>query len=286
MIDFCGGGLRTGIVRRVTLLVLLVIALFGCMEGEKNKIEQAEYYYFIGEYKDAIKLLKSVGDNDSHSLYMVGFMYQNGLGVDPSETESIKWYREALRKGDAESGVKLYEILAQKGETENAVHYLRKAAEKGQRRAQLLLAEVYLKEGKRGMYNEWINKAIDQGSITARAIKEIREVEVTGVALSYAAKLLKKAMGGDADAYYQYGKIVLSSEKGEEGIFMAVNMFQRAAKRGHSDALYALGDFYLAGIGVPKNCKKAINFYRRADSKGNQDAKNRLREVYDYCSGS
>lgn len=286
MTGFCRYGLHTGIVRRVALLVLLVITLFGCMESEKSKAEQADYYYFIGEYKEAIKLWKSLGDDGPRSLYMVGFMYQNGLGVDPSETESIKWYKEALRKGDAKSGIKLYEILVQKGEIENAVHYLRKAAEKGQSRAQLLLAEIYLKEGRMEMYNEWINKAIDQGSVTAKTIKEIRESEVTGAALSYAAKLLKEAMGGDADAYYRYGKIVLSSEKGEEGIFMAVNMFQRAAKRGHPDALYTLGDFYLAGIGVPKDCKKAINFYRRSDSKGNQDAKNRLKEVYNYCSDS
>ncbi len=252
------------------------------MESEKSKTEQAEYYYFIGEYKEAIKLWKSLGGNDPRSLYMVGYMYQNGLGVDPSEKESIKWYKEALRKGDPKSGIKLYEILVKKGETENAIHYLRKAAEKGQRRAQLLLAEMYFKEGNTDEYYKWINKAIDQGSITAKVINEIRESEATGAHLSEAAKVFKKVMAGDADAYYQYGVIAMSSE-GRSDIPMAINMFQRAAKLGHPKALYMMGKIYLGGIGVPKSCKKSIDFFREAERKGDQDSKRDLAEAIRYC---
>ncbi len=267
----------------VWLMPIALVAVFsGCGESISEKSEQAERYYMIGKYSSAMKLWTSVGNQDPHALYMIGFMYQNGLGVREDEGEAIKWYMKSMDKGYAKSGLKLYEILVDQGSFDTAINYLRRTAEKGQARAQLLLAEIYWKEGNVDEYFKWINKAIDQGNITAKVLNEIRESEATGAPLSEEAQVFKKVMAGDADAYYQYGVIAMSSEGGSD-ISMAVNMFQRAAKLGHPKALYMMGKIYLGGIGVPKSCKKSIDYFRAAERKGDQDSKRGLAEAIHFC---
>lgn len=80
--------------------------------------------------------------------YVLGFMYQQGLGVQQDYSTAIKWYNAAANQGQADAEEKLG-ILFQRGmgvakdDTQAAAWY-RKAADHGQPDAQALLGMAYV----------------------------------------------------------------------------------------------------------------------------------------------
>lgn len=60
--------------------------------------------------KKAIELLLETVSISAEANFKLGYMYENGIGVDKNSEEAIKWYKSAIEKGHDEATERLYAI--------------------------------------------------------------------------------------------------------------------------------------------------------------------------------
>ena len=61
-------------------------------------------FYNRGDYGSALScFLKAAERGSAYAQYHLGLMYKNGLGVQQSDTEAVKWYQKAAEQGDADA---------------------------------------------------------------------------------------------------------------------------------------------------------------------------------------
>lgn len=90
-------------------------------------------------------------------------------------------------------------------------------------------------------------------------------------------------VGNIPDAQYLLGKALKS--KGTAERIRAANFLTRASKQGHPDAMYELGLMYEGGSTVPKLPYKALSLYEQAASQGHEKASYRLAQYYHWGGG-
>ena len=74
------------------LTLLGPIGSFAQTETELNADIQAE-----------LKALKVDAQSDSSKQYLLGLMYENGLGVDPDISQAVQWYQRAAKGGNGKA---------------------------------------------------------------------------------------------------------------------------------------------------------------------------------------
>jgi len=80
-----------------------------------------------GDYATALKFWRPLAEQgDAKAQNKLGFIYANGRGVPPDDTEAVKWWRLAAEQGHAE-----------------AAELYRRAAEQGDAKAQFILGIFY-----------------------------------------------------------------------------------------------------------------------------------------------
>jgi len=67
-------------------------------------LEKAEVLFTLGDYERAFFIYRNelVPLGDKYAQYMVGYMYQNGLGVEQNEAAAAAWYQLAAERGTRE----------------------------------------------------------------------------------------------------------------------------------------------------------------------------------------
>ena len=86
-------------------------------------------------------------------------------------------------------------------------------------------------------------------------------------------QLRKAAVNGDPDAQYEYGRRLLTGQKGAiHSSRLAFKWFSRAAENKQPRAMAAMGLCYERGLGVPRSMQKARQWYAAAVDAGNDDA--------------
>lgn len=86
-------------------------------------------------------------------------------------------------------------------------------------------------------------------------------------------KLRRDAVAGDPAAQYEYGRRLLTGQKGAIRSYKyAFRWFSRAAEKREPRAMAAMGLCYERGIGVPRSMSKARSWYAAAVDEGNDDA--------------
>ena len=73
----------------------MVVAISGV---KQNYNEAAKWYHLAAEQGDA------------NAQYVLGVLYENGLGVEQSNTEAAKWYRKAAEHGDTFAAKRLAKL--------------------------------------------------------------------------------------------------------------------------------------------------------------------------------
>lgn len=95
------------------------------------------------------------------------------------------------------------------------------------------------------------------------------------------AYLLKKAESGCADAQYRMGhRLAFGRCRPPNGMSLAMEYWQKAARQGHARACFHLACCYDFGKGVLANMKKAIRLYERAVELGSDAALYNLGKIY------
>lgn len=250
------------------------------------------------------------------------FEYYSGSNFIKDFQKSAYWGDKALEQGskivrfriawlycgegdvapDYEKSFKLYEALAQEGDT-SAMNNLGWMYEYGHYLSDLKKAyECYLKAAEMGdsysMCNvgncykngigvekdqvkafEWFHKSADQGHV--RAIKQLIHCYKNGIGveknIQKVIECFEKIIAmGEKDEIVNFGNfyehVVCNYEK-------AIYYYRMAAEQGDDVGQYNLGTMYDYGTGVDENENTAIYWYRKAARQGNLDAQDRLGEL-------
>ncbi len=86
-------------------------------------------------------------------------------------------------------------------------------------------------------------------------------------------QLRRAAVKGDPEAQYEYGRRLLTGQKGAiHSSRLAFKWFAKAAGSRHPKAMAAMGLCYERGLGVQRSMNKARSWYAAAVDAGNDDA--------------
>ena len=93
------------------------------------------------------------------------------------------------------------------------------------------------------------------------------------------------ADGGDPEAQFQLGLLLINSGEGLRNPARAVQLFSEAAENGHVEAQYSLGVVHQQGIEVAVDAAEAAYWYGRAAEAGHAPAQCNLAGLYESGTG-
>ena len=229
--------------------------------------------------------------------HQLGWMHQNGLGVEQSYAKALAWYRKAAEQGNAfaqnqlgwmhEKGLVVEQNYAE------ALTWYRKAADQGHAFAQNQLGCMHLDGlGVEQNYAEaftWYRKAADQGHVDAQNQLGCMHQKGLGVQQSHADSLIwfrKAADQGHANAQNQLGWMYRFALEVELNYAEALTWYRKAADQGHADAQYQLGYMYQKGMGLEQHSyTDSLIWYRKAADQGHANAQIQLGYIYLFGVG-
>ena len=185
------------------------------------------------DYDKVIKLFKNgAKQGDAEAQYNLGYMYENGKGVEGDYVIAAEWYEKAAAQGHAKAQNNLA-FLYRKGygvpqDIDKAIELYEKSAGQGCTIAQTNLGYLYKYGTEVGQdyvkAAEWFRKAAEQGNPTGQVnLAELYD-EGKGVPQDYAE---------------------------------AAKWYIKAAEQGIKPAAKRLGELYEKGLGVPQDSTKA-----------------------------
>jgi TPR repeat protein len=250
-------------------------------------------------------LHKAAEQGDVDAQYNLGMAYLDAKGVPKNETEALKWFLKAAKKGHVQAQSKLGYLYSRRGLTvesggndvpadlAEARKWYRKAAEQGDAEAQIGLGFSYLNQEKNVPRNvpealKWIRKAAEQGH--PYAMYELGEMYLLGrddvpKDVDKGVKWMRRAAEqGYTQAQYRLGSLYLNTimsrlEGGSvpKDVIEGAKWLRKAAENGHTSAMFELGQMYEQGKGVPKDFKEAAKWYRGASED---------RSTFSSCGGA
>lgn len=111
---------------------------------DRDEFLLAEEYYNNEEYEEAFRRYKILADKGSvDSQVFLGWMCQNGLGVQKDFDKAFTWYENAAKLGSSEGQFYLAKSYARHSEFTKAKDWYSKAAEKNYSPAIYRLGWIY-----------------------------------------------------------------------------------------------------------------------------------------------
>ncbi|WP_049962169.1 protein kinase domain-containing protein [Oribacterium sp. FC2011] len=276
----------------IAIAVLIIAAV--CINGKtESTFDQALEYYSKEDYTKAKELFDKAAEGGSaDAMYIIGFMYQNGEGVDQDYAKAKEWYTKAAEGGNTEAMTKLGLLYYfGNGVTQDYTktkEWYEKAIESGSTDAMMLLGEMYQNgEGVDQDYakaKEWYTKAAEGGNTAAmNCLGEIYEYGY-GVDQDYskAKEWFEKAVeGGNTAAMLNLGIQYFV----DQDYAKAKELFEKSAEGEDTSAMFMLGFMYSEGNGVDQDYTKAKEWYEKAVEGGHAGAMNELGVMYKNGEG-
>jgi len=130
-VAFAEATFARGLRAVLTLLLLLIIPRPALADFEAAEAAQKR-----GEYSEAYRACKSEADaGDAQCQNLVGYLFQEGLGVPANETEAIRWFRLAAKRelaiAQCHLGLAYERGLGVAPDQAEAVRWYQKAAAQG-----------------------------------------------------------------------------------------------------------------------------------------------------------
>lgn len=205
-------------------------------EGEETSAE--EWYK---KALDAFKTLAEAGNADA--MNEIGFMYDNGTGVELDYGKAMEWYEKAVDEGNVEAMANigfLYEYgNGVDQDFAKAMECYEKAADRGVPVAMNQMGNFYyLGTGIEQDFSkamEWYEKAADSGN----------EAAMTNLAYMY-------HMGIGVEQNYT----------------KAIEWYEKSADCGNALSMNELGSLYFYGEGVKQDYAKALKWFEKSAETG------------------
>ena len=85
-----------------TILKALFFAfiLIGSTLAFADNVEEGNHLYNAGKYQEALTFfMKPDAVNNPATMNRIGYLYDEGLGVEKNRIEALKWYKKAAEAG-------------------------------------------------------------------------------------------------------------------------------------------------------------------------------------------
>lgn len=228
-------------------LLILVFASFAHADLDRGKEA-----YFMGEYERAIEeLMPEAQVGDTYAQVKIGFMYENGWGVNKDLSVAKDWYERAVAADDPDGHIALAKLAAYGRGMEKNVKFaealLLRAADMGFFHAYYVLADFH-------------NDTQAFGQNDRYALQY------------YLLAAENNAAASSVNGHYRKGAgqwFRLLSKRG-------VELTRRAADDGNIHAQFNTGLRYYFGEGVSTNHRIANTYFLMAALAGNVEAQNYL----------
>lgn len=254
------------------------------MAAEKGNNEAqaglACLYVTMEEYSKSMSWARKASQNNNPlACYMLGRLYNEGLGVESDMKEALKWFEKAADNGDADAQNLLGNAYANgdfvEQDKQKAFDYYQKAAAQGHSDGMWNLACAYSNgEGvpeNMELAEEWLRKAADVGQKNAiDLIKERND--------SASEEPQAREEGAPEQPESELEQAFANFQKGDYA--SAVTVFRKYAKVGDLSAMNALGYCFETGCGVQQNTTRAVVWYNKAAKEGFALAQQNLGELF------
>ncbi len=220
---------------------------------QPHNLEQAVYWFFL-----------AADGGNPRAKRNIGFLYSKGIGLEQSDIDAVKWWKEAALEGEVSAQCNL------------ANAYLNgRGCEKNESKAFELMCMAV---------NKTPQDEIDEKNI-ADAQAELGRYYYEGIGtkknLNDVFKwATKSAQNGSAIGQNNLGNAYYNGYGTEKNISNSIIWYQKSAAQGNDDAMYQLGWLSANGIGLEKSNDKAFSYYKKAADNGNREAQNNLANLY------
>ena len=259
-------------------LTVIANVLLVHFHQNKNKIPQ----------KIIFALEMEANNGKVRAMFNLGWCYQNGVGVEQSAEQAVKWYQKAADLNNTDAMFKLG-VRYQNGEgveqsAERAFEWYQKAADLDDALAMVNLGACYENgvgvEQSAKQAVKWYEKAADLNC--AHAMVNLGVCYENGEGVEQSAERAfewyqKAADLDDAGAMVNLGWCYENGECVEQSAEQAVKWYRKAADLDDADAMHILGVCYEDSIGVDRSLMKSVEWYWKAARLGHADAKEQLR---------
>lgn len=205
------------------------------------------------QWFDAVvsELKRKSNDGDNEASLLLGFAYQDGIGVNEDYQKAFEYHSKAAEEGNA-AAINALGLIYSHGygvekNVDIAMNYFQQALEHGYYNAAVNMAFHYEK-------GDGINKDL------AKALE----------LFEYAA------LNGHWRGQYEYAKILKDGILCNKDEKLAFKFCLNAASLGEKTAQKLLGDMYLEGIGVDTDLRKSLIWYCKAAEQEYGDAVNKI----------
>ena len=269
---------------------------------EKNEAKMIEMYnkavkagynwcaYHLGQhyertqnYDQALKSYIQCSSNDgtfrSYAFYAIGNIYENGLGVESSIPDAVKYYLKSVQYSKVlESKARLALIrLGKEIEPIESFIPVEESKIKGLSAADIYNIGLDYESGRNNRYvslsdaysyfcvaaqKKYPKALIKMGEIYTSKYYPFNDSEKSYKYYQRASKILKQVImeKGDAEACYDLGEMIYHGKGGEKDIDLANELFKMGASKGHPEACYKTGLLCLSELDYPE----AYKYFRRA----------------------
>lgn len=245
--------------------------------------------------KESFDLFMKAQDVNIEAQSWLGYLYEQGRGVDFSYEKAMEWYKKAADAGNDYSKKKLeslpkeiasgiaYNTAAFNTKGLKSIKLYELAYAKGNSFAPYKIGQIYLKgEGEVAIDTikgiEWTKKASEmdylEGHITLALIyyKQKKYTE----AFEYR---MKAAKTGHASSMNSIGYMYHIGQGVEKNHNEAFKWYAASADKGFGMAMHNVAVMYTYGEGTPKNLLAAKSWHEKAISAGYKDSEEKLKEV-------
>lgn len=251
----------------------------------------------VRNYDDALYWLQTasmagIADAD----YLLGYMYENGLGVPQDYEKAVSYYKSAADQNSEDAQYQLaylYDMgCGVPQDYAKALELYQKAAAQGHKDALNNLGCMYdhgtgvpQDEAKAA---ELYKAAAEKGNLYA--MRNLAALYSNGQGVpqdeAKAAELVQKAAAlGDIESIGILGLLYAKGDGVEQDYGKAASLLQKATEQGNAKAMNNLAKLYANGWGVPQDDKKAIQLFHEAADKGIVDASITLAKLYESGTG-
>ena len=265
-------------------------------DGDARRIYQLARAIEIGARDDAeaASLYRRSADLDYAAAFTgLGWLYENGYGVDQSDFEAAAWYRRGAERGDAVAmnnlGYFYEQGIAVRQSADRAFRWYTEAAEWGYPIAQTNLGWMY--ESEREDFEEaarWYLAAAEAGEPIGQGNIGWFYQEGLGVDQddAEAARWYRAAADqGDARGQLNLGWMYENGRGVPQDDDEALRLYRLAADQDDERAMANVGWMYQYGRGVEADAEEAVRWYRRAAEAGDAGGQTNLGWMYEFGEG-
>ena len=210
------------------------------------------------------------------SMYEIGYLYHNGLGVEQDYKKAMEWYEKATELGNP-SAMNNIGYLYQNGlgveqDYKKAMEWYEKAVELEYAISMNNIANLY--ENGLGVEQdyakamEWYEKAAELGKANSMYFIANLYQDGLGVEQDYAKAMEwyeKAAELGEANSMFWIGYLYQNGLGVEQDYAKAMEWYEKAAELGNVFSMEAISNLYYNGLGVEQSVEKAAEWYAKAE---------------------